>query len=1066
MTVDEDEDEAAAEAAPTPRRRRAVPRIGRLRWWLIGGSALVLVPLVGLWIERKPIAASYVDQMLAEKGVKARYHIADLGLGRQRLTNLVIGDPAHPDLVADWVELSTDIGLTGASVTAVRAGQVRLRGKLVDGTLSLGAIDRLLPPPSGKPFALPALDVTVDDARMHLETPYGVVGLKAAGRGRLDDGFSGHVTAVAETLALSGCTADRLVALLRVSITDARPTLTGPLSAGTVTCGDTKIDGARSIVAATLGERLDRWQGRARLRITSARTPAAQAHEIAGSVDFEGSPSRTSGSVDLATGAVVSADVAAARLSLAGGYRVENGFLAFQGSAGARNARLADAWRVRIGKAADSAQGSPVGPLMAKLVEAGAAATRDFDVTANIDALQAKGQGRIGVSRLIVHAASGASATLASGDGVQVAWPDRGLRIDGLLTLEGGGMPSAAVQLHQERARGPMTGNALIRPYAADGASLALTPVRFTANPDGSTHFSTTATLSGPLGDGRIENARMPIDGAWNGAGRLLVNRQCAPLSFDHLAVSSLVLDPTRLTLCPSGGALLAVNGVSLSGGARLAATHLEGRLGQTPLSLDASGAELALAKRGFVLSDVAARLGAEDSQTRIDAAHLDGHMADGAVAGTFSGAGGRIGTVPLILSDAAGDWRFAAGKLALTGGLTVSDAAEEPRFKPLVSHDVAFDLAANRIAATGTLAEPETGTRVADVRIGHDLSTGTGDADLTVPGITFGDGFQPSQLTRLTYGVIADVKGTVKGQGHIAWSPDGVTSTGTFGTDDTDLAAAFGPVEGLATQIRFTDLLNLVSAPGQVATVASVNPGVAATEGVIHYRILNSTQVQVDGGKWPFAGGALVLEPTLLDFGEHQQKRLTFTITGMDAAQFLQQFDFKNLTATGVFDGTLPMVFDETGGRIENGHLTVREGGGSLAYVGEVSQHDLGTWGNMAFQALKALEYKNLTITMNGPLAGEMVTEVRFAGVSQGEGTKSNFLIKRLAKLPFIFNVKIRAPFRGLLDSAQSLYDPTRLIQRNLPALIKQQNEAGAPAPSTTPADRPIQPTESETVP
>src|SRR3546814_8589408 len=96
-----------------------------------------------------------------------------------------------------------------------------------------------------------------------------------------------------------------------------------------------------------------------------------------------------------------------------------------------------------------------------------------------------------------------------------------------------------------------MTGNALIRPYAAAGASLALTPVSFTATPDGATHFTTTATLSGPLGDGRIENARMPISGVRNGAGRLLVNRQCAPLSFDSLAVSSLVLKPSRLTLCP-----------------------------------------------------------------------------------------------------------------------------------------------------------------------------------------------------------------------------------------------------------------------------------------------------------------------------------------------------------------------------------------------------------------------------------------------------------------------------------------------------------------------------------
>jgi hypothetical protein len=89
------------------------------------------------------------------------------------------------------------------------------------------------------------------------------------------------------------------------------------------------------------------------------------------------------------------------------------------------------------------------------------------------------------------------------------------------------------------------------------------------------------------------------------------------------------------------------------------------------------------------------------------------------------------------------------------------------------------------------------------------------------------------------------------------------------------------------------------------------------------------------------------------------------------------------------------------------------------------------------------------------------MVTDVRFAGISQGKGAKTNFLIRRLQKLPFVFNVRIKAPFRGLLDSAQSFYDPRRLIQRNLPALLEEQNKRAAP-----PANPPIQPSASGTVP
>ncbi|MBL7372622.1 YdbH domain-containing protein, partial [Escherichia coli] len=110
-------------------------------------------------------------------------------------------------------------------------------------------------------------------------------------------------------------------------------------------------------------------------------------------------------------------------------------------------------------------------------------------------------------------------------------------------------------------------------------------------------------------------------------------------------------------------------------------------------------------------------------------------------------------------------------------------------------------------------------------------------------------------------------------------------------------------------------------------------------------------------------------------------ERRLTFHVKGADAALFLKVMAFDTLDATGTFDGTLPMIFDANGGRIEGGELHARAGG-HIAYVGEVSRQDVGLWGNMAFQALKSLNYKQLTIRMNGPLAGEMITDIGFAGV------------------------------------------------------------------------------------
>ena len=182
----------------------------------------------------------------------------------------------------------------------------------------------------------------------------------------------------------------------------------------------------------------------------------------------------------------------------------------------------------------------------------------------------------------------------------------------------------------------------------------------------------------------------------------------------------------------------------------------------------------------------------------------------------------------------------------------------------------------------------------------------------------------------------------------------------------------------------------------------------------------------------------------------------MTFDVVGVDAAVFLQNFGFDNINATGKFDGTLPVVFDGLGGRIENGRIDARDGGGTLAYVGELSNHNLGVIANFAFGALRSLKYDDLTIVLNGDLDGEMVTDIRFGGVGQGEGATRNFLTNQIARIPLVFNVKITGPFRQLIGSARGLYDPTGWIADNLDELLERE----AAARATT-----VQPPESESV-
>ena len=429
-----------------------------------------------------------------------------------------------------------------------------------------------------------------------------------------------------------------------------------------------------------------------------------------------------------------------------------------------------------------------------------------------------------------------------------------------------------------------------------------------------------------------------------------------------------------------------------------------------------------------FSISRIAARLGTETS-------------------GTFDEATVALDAVPLDLSDMSGRWRYAGEALTLTEGrLLVSDREQIDRFEPLVATGATLLLKDNRIVANALLREPTSQREVLRADIRHDLANGRGDADLIVDALVFDKSLQPDTLTHLALGVIANAEGTLRGAGRIDWNEAGVTSTGRFGTDRLDFAAAFGPVSGVSGTIEFTDLLGLVTAPDQTLKVAAINPGIEVNDGLVTYALLPDQVMQVKGAQWPFLDGELQLRPVNIPLGSDEPVRYVLVIEGIDAARFIQHLDMGNLAATGTFDGQLPLVFDKDGGRIDEGKLQSRAPGGNISYVGELTYKDLSPMGNFAFNALRSINYMHMAIQLDGPLDGEIITRVNFDGISQGEGASSNFITKRIASLPIQFRLNIRAPFMQLVSSMRSLYDPEYIRDPRILGIIEEAKAGAVP--------------------
>ncbi len=1003
--------------------------------FLLGGSVVVVIALTVLWQERRQITHAEIDRLLASRGVAARYVVRDIGFGSQRFERVSIGDPDHPDLTADWVETQFSPTLSSISLTSLRASGLRLRATLTDKGVTLGALDKLLPKSTGGGFALPEIDTDLRDVRVALATKAGPVTLRLDGQGRLSNGFHGVLSARADHLSRGTCVVNAAKADLSVTVRSDSPRLTGPVRANSVGCGSAQATGLQAAAQVAFGSSFKTWAGSTRVRADRVEAPRLTLTAVSVNLAVKGGMARSEIAGVVHAHADNLYDLAADDLAVMAQVQLADRQRQGQGRIALTHASAGPATLRAMTRAMAALAGTPIAPLAQAFDRAATRAAINFAAVADGRLTTSGNDLRLAIDTATLRSKSGVVGVMRGGPALNLTPRARALNMR--INITGGGLPAVDAIIARP-VGGQMSARVDVAPYAAGNARMALTPIMFAGNGRDGVDMRTQVRIDGPVVGGRVEGLAFALVGHRSADGTMTISPGCTPVAFDTLATSDVQLGRSRVVLCPLDARGLAWFGPhGMGGAARTDRVALVGTVGGAPLTLTLDRGSVR--SGGSITADgLAVRLGMPDRMTQLDVAHVDGTLSPtprGGFGGRFARLAGVIGGVPLDLSSRLGRWSVVAVKgggdaVELAGDIRVSDTAAVPRFEPLTDSAASLTVRQGIVSAHATLTEPKSQKAVTAVDLIHDLGSGRGHAGLQVRDLFFGKSLQPEAITPLTLGLVANVQGSISGDGTIDWTRDKVTSGGRFSTDSLDFAAAFGPVSGLSGTVVFDDLLALTTPAGQVVHLALVNPGTEVKDGTITYRLLADRRVAVETGHWPFAGGDLSLDPATLDFGQRVVRRLTFRLTALDAARFVEQLKLQDLAATGLFDGTLPIEFDETGARIVGGHIVARPGGGRLAYVGDVSNQQTNAYSKLAFDALKSIRYDNLAIDLDGALDGDIVSQVRFTGTNQSAVAPTG-LLKSFTGLPFKFNITVRAPFRGLVDTARGLQDPSVLLDK-----------------------------------
>ena len=1008
------------ERGPTIRDARASTR----RLWPRLAVAAVLLSSAA-WFGRLPLAHTALRQMLAAKGIDAQFSVTEAGSDGLVLDDVRLGSHKAPDFVARRMTVDLDWSPWSALVpvvTSVRLDAPMLRLRIGPDGIGFGSLDRLIP--AGRSTRFPAVALTIVGGSVDMTTPAGAVAGQVEASGRLDRDFRAVLQTLPAPLGSGDCRVEAGPAMMTLTTLATRFAARGSGSLVDLNCGGAVVpqvhwtgNFAAPLTLATLA-------GGARLLLSPASLGAVRSRApLSVRLDGGGTRNRLGGTWRMDGGRLGTARDSIAVLKGDGRFDWASGGdgVGASGSVSAHGI---------MSQTLVAALGQKLPGVAAALAARMAAAARSVDGHADIAATIGR---QISV-RVLAADLTGGGARLGFVPTGDSGWSPGLATVDGAVHLGGGGLPDMRLDLDRlswtpTAAQGH--GRLVVAPWRGGGGRIAVPGLAF-GLANGAIGLSGRVIVSSPVAGGRIDDLDLPFDAGYR-AGRLTLGRGCTALSFRRAQFGTLALGTTAARVCPAtAGPLLVVADGRLAADINLGGLRLRGTSNGRGFDVDLRPTRLAVA--GTTDHPVL------KTEALVLAGTVDGAEVGGRISGTLAAAAdgwrGRGGVTGLSLrtpairaSGGVGGWTASGGRFDLTdAAVHLVDPAAAPRFAPLHITGIEAALDGDRITGHATV-RLAAGTPLAAIAGDYRLAEGDGRVRVDST-IVFQNKLQPLQISELARGLVADVAGTVVSHADLVVSPAGIAGAGSVRLDHVSLAtAALGPVTDIDGRIDFDDIGRLHTPPGQMLTIAAINPGILVEDGVARFQLLGSDAVRIEAVRWPFTGGTLTVQPVTVRAGD-TRRTFELAVDGLDAEQFLNRFQLSNLNVTGRFDGVLPLVFAGDVGRIEGGVLTARAGGGLLQYVGDVGQDSMGAAGRLAFDALRRLRYRSLSLTLDGDLDGELVTAINFAGINEVPVRAAGGLPIRATGLPFKFGVTVRAPFRALLGTAASFSDARSVIR------------------------------------